>query len=59
MFGIGWWLLSLAKGASMDNKQIARRLVELCRQKKYVQAIDELYADNATGREDHGGGAGA
>jgi hypothetical protein len=57
MFGIRWWWLCLIKGASMDNKQIARRLVELCRQKKYVQAIDELYADNATGREDHGEGA--
>ena len=41
----------------MDNKAIARRLVELCRQGKYPQAIDELYADDASGHEDYMGGA--
>lgn len=41
----------------MTTKQVAHRLVELCRQGKYVQAIDELYADEVTGHEDYMGGA--
>ncbi len=43
--------------AVMDKKQIARRLVELCREGKYPQAIEELYADDSTGHEDFMGGA--
>jgi hypothetical protein len=39
----------------MDTRQVAQRLVELCRQKNYVQAVDELYADDASGREDYAG----
>ena len=42
---------------AMDARKTAARLVELCRQKKYLQAIDELYADDASSREDHGGGS--
>jgi ketosteroid isomerase-like protein len=42
----------------MDTRQTANRLVELCRAKKYLQAIDELYAEDSSSREDHGGGEG-
>ena len=41
----------------MDTKELAARLVELVRAGNYVQAIDELYADDATGHEDYMGGA--
>lgn len=43
--------------APMTTKEVAHRLAELCRQGNYVQAIDELYADDATGHEDYMGGA--
>ncbi|HSX60626.1 MAG TPA: nuclear transport factor 2 family protein [Tahibacter sp.] len=35
----------------MSTTQIAARLVELCRQGKYEQAQDELYADDAVSIE--------
>ncbi|MFC4820178.1 SnoaL-like domain-containing protein [Dokdonella ginsengisoli] len=35
----------------MNTEAIARRLVELCRQGKYEQAQDELYADDAVSIE--------
>ena len=35
----------------MSTQDIANRLVALCRQGQYAQAVNELYADNATSRE--------
>lgn len=35
----------------MNTKQVADRLVELCREGKNMQVIDELYADNIVSRE--------
>ncbi len=35
----------------MNTKQVANRLVELCRDGKNIQAIDELYADNIVSKE--------
>ena len=45
----------------MNTEQIAKRLVELCREGKYEQAQDELYAQDAVSVEmegSPGGGAG-
>ena len=45
----------------MNTEQIAKRLVELCREGKYEQAQDELYAQDAVSIEMEGapgGGAG-
>ena len=45
----------------MDTQQIAERLVELCREGKYEQAQDELYAQDAVSVEmegSPGGGSG-
>jgi len=38
----------------MNTQAIAKRLVELCRQGKYEQAQDELYADDAVSIEMEG-----
>ena len=38
----------------MDTQQVAQRLVELCRQGKYDQAQEELYADSAVSIEGDG-----
>lgn len=38
----------------MDTRQVGQRLCELCREGKYVQAIDELYAEDAEGAEPMG-----
>ena len=35
----------------MNTEQVAKRLVELCRQGKYDEAQDELYADDAVSIE--------
>jgi hypothetical protein len=35
-------------------EQVANRLVELCREQKYVQAVEELYAENSTSNEPAG-----
>ena len=42
----------------MDTRQIAQRLVELCREGKYEQAQEELYADDAVSIEGDGREAG-
>lgn len=44
----------LPEEGCMDTRQTANRLVGLCRAKKYLQAIDDLYAEDASSREDHG-----
>lgn len=38
----------------MNTEAVAKRLVELCRQGKYEQAQDELYADDAVSVEMEG-----
>lgn len=38
----------------MTTQEIANRLVQLCREGKSIQAIDELYADNIISREPKG-----
>lgn len=38
----------------MTTQEIANRLVELCREGKNIQAIDELYADNVMSKEPKG-----
>jgi len=38
----------------MDTQQVAQRLVELCREGKYDQAQEELYADSAVSIEGDG-----
>lgn len=43
----------------MNTQQVADRLVELCRQGKYEQAQDELYADDAVSIEMEGSPSGA
>lgn len=35
----------------MSTQTVADRLVELCREQKNREALDELYADNCTSRE--------
>lgn len=35
----------------MNTEQVANRLVELCREGKNMQVIDELYADNIVSKE--------
>lgn len=35
----------------MNTKQVANRLVELCREGKNMQVIEELYADNVVSKE--------
>ena len=42
----------------MDIQQVAQRLVELCREGKYDQAQEELYADSAVSIEGDGQAAG-
>ncbi len=43
----------------MNTEQIAKRLVELCREGKYEQAQDELYAQDAVSIEMTGSPGGA
>jgi hypothetical protein len=43
----------------MDTLQVAKRLVELCREGKYEQAQQELYADDAVSIEMEGSPGGA
>ncbi|MCL1634945.1 nuclear transport factor 2 family protein [Luteimonas sp. SX5] len=43
----------------MNTEQIAKRLVELCREGKYEQAQDELYAQDAVSIEMEGAPGGA
>lgn len=43
----------------MSTEQIAKRLVELCREGKYEQAQDELYAQDAVSVEMEGAPGGA
>lgn len=43
----------------MNTQQIAERLVALCREGKYEQAQDELYAQDAVSLEMEGGQGGA
>lgn len=43
----------------MSSEQIAKRLVELCREGKYEQAQDELYAQDAVSVEMEGAPGGA
>ena len=38
----------------MNTQEVANRLVELCRQGKNEDAINELYADNIISREPAG-----
>lgn len=38
----------------MNTSEVANRLVELCRQEKNVDAINELYSDNVLSREPKG-----
>ena len=55
MFGIGGAIGAFITGEiPMDTRHIGNRLVELCRARKYLQAIDELYADDASSCEDFG-----
>ena len=41
----------------MNTQEIANRLVTLCRENKYVQAIEELYAKDIESKEPEGGNA--
>lgn len=43
----------------MSTEQVAKRLVELCREGKYEQAQDELYAEDAVSVEMEGMASGA
>ncbi|WP_316791366.1 nuclear transport factor 2 family protein [Pedobacter frigoris] len=38
----------------MKTQEVADKLVQLCREGKHEQAIDELYADNVTSKEPKG-----
>nr|WP_068889515.1 nuclear transport factor 2 family protein [Pedobacter panaciterrae] len=38
----------------MNTQEVANRLIQLCREGKNVQAIDELYADNVISKEPDG-----
>ncbi|MGM9478287.1 SnoaL-like domain-containing protein [Pedobacter sp. GSP4] len=38
----------------MNTKEVAEKLVQLCRENKHEQAIDELYSDDVVSREPKG-----
>ncbi|TDQ09472.1 nuclear transport factor 2 family protein [Pedobacter metabolipauper] len=38
----------------MNTKEVAERLVQLCREGKNKEAVDELYADDVTSKEPKG-----
>jgi len=38
----------------MNTQEVADRLVQLCREGKHAEAIDELYADNVVSKEPKG-----
>lgn len=38
----------------MNTQEVADKLVQLCREGKHEQAIDELYADNVVSKEPKG-----
>lgn len=38
----------------MDTREVAKKLVQLCREDKNEQAIDELYAENIISKEPKG-----
>ena len=38
----------------MNTQEIAKKLVEMCRQGKYLEAQNELYAENAVSIEPEG-----
>ena len=49
IFMIGF--ISEIKGQEMTTKEVANRLVELCREGKNLQAIEELYSPNIVSNE--------
>jgi sulfur relay (sulfurtransferase) DsrC/TusE family protein len=38
----------------MNTQEVANKLVQLCREGKHAEAIDELYADNVVSKEPKG-----
>ena len=44
----------IAKTKTMNTKEVAARLVQLCREGKFSEAIDELYAENVLSLEPKG-----